>query len=668
MPLSAHAGGDWFLGGGDVEIVAPVEVPLLRGTDDPRPQVLVDVGGRIERAVLDLAGQSSRVGWAQIRQWNLATEVVQGRAGWTVRAVVPEVSIDGLIIRDLRVEVVDTPLLVLGTAALSNLAVALLPSRGVVVLSDDSSALMSGMFSQSAQVQTGKPVVRDGVKKRGNGVSMATAGGLQVGFGDLQTGTWLLRTDWTQSVISPMAAVGSSQRFGGVLHAWTRPQLGEVALSSGWFRRDGRVWSPEENPLGALGYDALWSVDLVVSPSTEQVSIQSVSTPKWTDAAAAHLVQVQARWDAWRETNPESSAADRPALPGFTGAKPEVAWEPEALGQHQDLAGALWAVGNGNGAVLATRDASRVSGDRCEIYLALGLRRLRTAGALQKQDFVASLVRQPLEHAASTWQKWTELAPKERLGSLADRDMVEPATVCQQAQGYLVLAQLGQGTELASIEALVSTHEGLDARIPLALGLAYLRQGDGEKSLAPLRRSLNLDGQSESFRAMMVADAQTVREEQAGQWLRRLAGSDPWPLSTAVIAGELGLLDAEDTRAVAGWTARELVRGVHGKPIDLNGLGLQLEQQLAQSANAPGLLAQKVVWLRLSGKAEQAEALRQSLAKYAIHTPDVWSADLSDPDGARQQAARLNLSMGWPELVQVGNLSSGEVVEQDGEL
>ncbi len=668
FPLSAHAGGNWFLGGSDVEIAGEVEVPLLRGADDPRPQVLVETSGRVERAVLDVAGDITRIGWAQVRRGGLETEVVQGKSGWEVRTVLPELRISDVVIRDLRVQVVDTPRLVLGTAALKDVAVALLPSEGVVRISADGGELLEAVGDrQSAEVHAAKPQKVDGTVRWGNGVSLYTGGLAQVGAGDSAVGTWFIRTDWMQSTLSPVRADGASQRFGGVLHAWTRPQLGGVPLSSGWFRRDGRVGNTGVHPLGVLAYDTLWAVDLAVSPKHHQVAIRAISEPKWQDAPVVHLAAVRERWQAWRDENPVQDGADRPARPGFSDAENVSTWDPEALRQHRDLADALWTAGRGNASVAATRDASKVSGDRCDVYLELGLRRLRTAGAMQQKDFVASLVRQPLERAGVAWQKWADLTPEQRLDPDRDGDISEPPEVCQEAWGYAAMARVAQGAQPADLQAFVAEHEDLDARVPLAMALSMLRANEPAKSLAPLQRSLNLDGGSESYRAMMVATARSDRREQAALWLRRLSGSDPWPLSTAAIAGELGLLEHEDARAVDGWTARELMRGVGGKEVDLATLGRWIDRQLAASASAPEFVAQKVVWLRLSGEMEQAEKLRASLHRQAHLSADVWSSDLSHPDAAIRAAAQVELSMGWPELAQLGSPNSGDSETKRGD-
>ncbi len=319
----------WLLAGArTVTLTAPAELLLLHRDADPRPAVRATVEERGVAVVVDPFGPS-RVGRIAAIRLGLADD----------RSMVTfDATLGPLVLEDVRAKVVDGDEVVIGLAALPELAVHLDPAEGVLRLWRASDVDRLGPLPTSLPQNDG-------------------------------------RRRWPDGVLS-----------GAVLDAAARTS--KAAVSGAW--RGGRyrgtssgldprhVLPVEPGGPQRLGGDALATLDLRCGPGAATCRVEPALT-HWTsdpltvtERRLEALVAHQERATAWEV--PERPPDDISVPSGQGGSS----WRMRRWLELSDVA---WAAGDMDAALWAADVASRHAGDLCEAWMIRGERVLRAAPA-----------------------------------------------------------------------------------------------------------------------------------------------------------------------------------------------------------------------------------------------------------------------------------------------
>lgn len=512
----------WFAEVGEVTLPDSVDVPLYRGDHgEHRPLVRVVTPGKRDReivhlAVLDIAHGWSKIGFRTARQLGLTPEETKVMGRYAQVAVIPELRVGELVIRDLPVEVVYEEVFVLGTAPLQDVATAILPSEGTVrfVPAAKGEALVQELGGPlPIQVQSRKKWKHRGEKVYGNGFAVSVEGALGGEDG------WLaLRTDEAQSLAVERLDGTRRRRRGGQVQLRARGRIGTAELAESWVARDESLSDAEPTFVGSLGYDQLYAVDLAVSPADGLVAARKALRPTWERAEPVRLEVARAAHKAAGLPS-EDERVDRPPRMGFGGAKEDPKGDPgdtSTLRLERDLAMALWDTGELEEAIPFFLRASEAGGDACGPHMELGLKRLRWSGVLQEQDFIVELIRQPLREAGELWDRWDALEPKTREAirtgqSVGDEVFQVPQERrCLTAWGTLMAAYVAQGNTAAS-SAIYTEHYGSDPLVAYAQGLSLLEQGQAKVAEIPIREALSFDVEEKGDIKLGLGRAQALQ-------------------------------------------------------------------------------------------------------------------------------------------------------------
>ncbi|MCB9692085.1 MAG: hypothetical protein H6736_09760 [Alphaproteobacteria bacterium] len=649
----AHARSvKWLAKGATVEIQGPVDVPLYRGDyGGHRPLVRIETPGksapRADLAVVDIAHGWTRIGWKTVRQLGLVPEETSLQGRYAQVVVLPEVRIGDLVIRDLRAQVDDSEVPVLGLAAIPGLATAILASEGKVrfVPASQGRELVQGV-GEALEIrrQTAGTWKAGSEKEHGNGMALSTPGALSGEDGWLQ-----LRTDVSTTHATPAYDDNRVRRRGGELHLRGRGRIGEVELAESWVVRDGSLSDKAEGLVGALGYDQLYAVDLAVSPSHGLVAVKEAFQPKWERAEAVRLEVAKAAHTAAGLPSADERV-DRPPKIGFDKGGPEAdpkgdPGDPSTLRLERDLAVALWDVGDLDAAIPFFLRASEAAGDHCGPHMELGLKRLAWSGSMQQQKFIVELIRQPLRQAGELWDRWDALDPKTREAVRKGKDVatdvfqIEQESRCLTAWGTLMAAYVAQGNTAES-SAIYKDHYGRDPLVAFAQGLSLLEQGQAKTAEIPIREALSFDVAEKGDIKLGLGRAQAVQglREPVLELVKEVPALElDHGLAAAMIALEWGrMLDGDEgpaemarrlVKADPFWIPAQLVaiwRGV--EEADATQLRAELVRQQGRDAGSTEVEVYRAVLQALEGQGAEARKALRTLQKSRPPTPDLFAA------------------------------------------
>lgn len=655
----------WLLDGvGSVEGPS-VEVPLYRGIEGHGvPCVEAALGDHRTLARVDAISGPTRIGAELTARLGLPVRTVRLGDDLVRITTIPTVAIGAMTLRKVRARVVGGDDLVLGLGAIDELAIALVPSEGVVrlVRGEDGEQLLAAIGAPTPlHRQPARPFQEHGERRHGDGLSAA----VDVTIGGLRDGHRLsLRTDVARSrlqadVLPRLGEVGAALRT-----ELTTRLLG-VELPATVALVDGGLVDADPRVVGVLGYDALYAVDL--ARHGDRLAVRAAPQVTWHDTAPWLVADADRRLEAWRAVHDSPVDTDRPerlTLAMATSTAAGDPGDPEATATHRQLASAYLAAGAAEAAVQRALQASRHAGDRCEAHLELGTLRLRTAGSLLTRDVVAELVRQPLEHAGTLYGSWRRLDPatRERVrrgrSVAADVLQIEQPDRCGEAWGTLMGAWLAVG-EPERVRSLYDLHRDVHRSVPRMFGMALLDTAPRQAE-APLRAAIAAGGRHDVDLRLALARAQVAsgRASAAEPWLRTL----PWqatdhPLTAALYARPLGA-PLPPLHSEPGVIAAHLAHAVAGGRVDADAVEAALTTAEQRWPGSPQLEAMRAVWLAIGGSPIPMQADR-------AHFADTWAAVAATAaitgDTAALDEALAELHARFPDI-PVGDLGLRELV------
>ncbi|MCB9675755.1 MAG: hypothetical protein H6737_11595 [Alphaproteobacteria bacterium] len=696
LALARNAG--WFLkGAATVEIAGTVEVPLYRGTiGDHRPMIAVDreVDGkkRSVLAIVDVGMGWTTVGRDLAGELGIVPEATDLNGEWAQVATVDALSIDGVTLRELRVQVVPGDELVIGFGALDELAVAVLPSKGVVKIAPASEG--KKLVEEVGEAvplfrQTKGKWVEDGKKVYGNGLSFAVNGSISG-----RDGRVMLDTARAWSRVSKDYRGTDERRRHGIVHYRGRGRLGSSEIAESWVEMDESLIDPANDFVGALGYDQLYTVDLAVSPTHSLAAVKKVDDIRYTPTVERVLELARARWEAAGLSDKDERSVRPPKLELDDGPVDPKELEgdlgdPSVMSLERSLARALWDAGKLEEAMPHYLSAAEAAGDRCAPQMELGVRRLAWSGSLQEQKFIIELIRQPLREAGELWDRWDALDPATR-DKVRRYEDVPPGTFkieqdrrCLTAWGTLMAAYVAQGntTEASKI---YSEHHGKDPVVAFAQGLSLLFQGQPKTAEIPIREALSVDvAESADFElGLGRALAEQGKKEAVEAIVDEIPGLDvEYPLTSALMAVHWGRLLGGDEGAKAMaerlvkqdpyWVPGQIAGLVAGaESANLAQVGAELVRQRGRYA---GDLAQDVhaaVYTALNGDPAKARKDLRAIEKANPPTPDLY-AGMAVVAAMRGKTERLDeaikeLRLRYP-TIPAGDLGLVPAADDGGE-
>ncbi|MEZ4318666.1 MAG: hypothetical protein R3F61_14225 [Myxococcota bacterium] len=652
LPQLAHArNAGWFLKGAPtVEIAGTVELPLYRGTiGDHRPMIAVDreVDGkkRSVLAVVDLGHSWTMLGRDLASELGIVPESSDLNGEWAQFAEIDALTIGEVTVRNLKVQVVAGDELVLGFGAIPSVAVAVLPSQGVVKIapaSEGKKLVEATGTPLPLYRQTKGKWVEGGQKVYGNGLSFAVDGSISGRDGHV-----MLRTAAPITQVTKGYRGLDERRRNGVLHYRGRGRIGDVEIAESWVQMDESLIDSSKDLVGAIGYDQLYMVDLAVSPTHSIAAVQKVTDLKYTPTVERVLELAEARADAAglkredeRSVRPprmelDDGKVDPKELEGNPGDTTVMALE-------RSLARALWDAGRVDEAIPHFLNAAEAGGDRCAPRMELGLKRLAWSGSMQEQDFIVELIRQPLREAGELWDRWEALDPDVR-GKVRRYEAVPEGTFkieqerrCLTAWGTLMAAYVAQGNTAKSSE-IYRDHYGKDPVVAFAQGISLLAQGQAKTAEIPIREALSFDvAESADFKLGLArALAEQGKREAVEAIVDEIPGLEiDHPLTAALMAVEWGrILDGDaGAKAMAErmikadpyWIPGHLVGlRLGSESANLSQVGAEIVRQRGRYAGDLTLDAHAAVYTALNG---DPAAARKELRALQANTPP--TADL----------------------------------------
>lgn len=682
---AAHAKGPgWFLAGaGEVEVQGAVELPLLRGEQSLfRPSVMVQsvIDGKSSNAlaVIDLGHDWTRLGSRLARRLGIETESTTLHGSWTRIAVIPELHLGGVVLRDLQVEVVEGDDLIVGFGTIPELAVAILPSKGVVKLvpQAEGEALLASV-GESMPVTKLKPggFKFAGEKTFGNGLSMAVPGAIAG-----RDGLVGIQTDASTTRVTRNYSATDERRRRGVIHYRGRGRVAGSELPESWLMRDESLAHTASTFIGALGYDQLYRLDLASHPAKGTLAAAAVLKPMWTGTTDAALQVAQERYEAAGYELDEDES-DRPPRMGFEEETSNPEGDPGESGRRDlegELAEALWQAGHLDDALRHFREASRAAGDNCGPYRELGVRRLAWSGSLQRQKFITELIRQPLRRAGELWDLWAELTPAQR-EKVRNYDELESGVFsisqdsrCRTAWGTLMASYIRQGNTVEA-SAIYKQHHGTDPLVAFAQGLSLIERGQPKTAEIPIREALSYNVAERGDIKLGLGAAQVAQglKEPVAALVREIPGLEvDHGITAALIAVSWGqMLDGEagakqHAAALVSedryWIPGQLVGLWLGvEEADKSQLGAELVRQIPRDAGAPRVTVERAVYQALEGSHAEALASLDEVRKSSPPTADLYAAfawvhHLAG-DAEARDAAIVELSLRFP-TIPIGDL------------
>ncbi|MBN2797897.1 MAG: OmpA family protein [Deltaproteobacteria bacterium] len=504
MVPAAYAAKDaWFLdGAGSVELEAAVEVPLFRGGDAevPLPEIRVTIspeeaeeGEEAEAAPVIFAGIDLSQGWTTVDKdtaEKLGGKVKKSKLNGSSIEVttLPELILaDGLVLRDVHAQVKGDGL-VLGLATLEEVAVAILPSTGVVrfVPAGEGEALVSSLGAAlPLTAQSGK-WFNNGHKTYGNGLTLAADGGMAAHPGLVRLDTTGDRSRYSRFGETPEVQSRSN------LVSWACGSIGATQTGKTWLLRDESLVDPEDATSGLFGYDMLYAYDLALNPAGLTLAVKLTDAQRWSDKSEALLQQAR---DAYAETDEaedgaEAEAVEVPEGSGEEAVEAQDKGDKKLVGKETALAEALWSAELYDEALEHYKAASDAAGDNCKPHLVYGQRLIASHQAEEAKPL--------LERAGTLWDQWysqdlktrTKLQDEKKADSVESDFRIAQPGACYEAWGELARADLALGDHTA-VADLYAAHADLDATLSRVYGLSLIATGDLEAANGPIRRAMN---------------------------------------------------------------------------------------------------------------------------------------------------------------------------------
>lgn len=683
LPQLAHARSPgWFLkGAGSVEVADQVDLPLYRGDfGDHRPLVEVQhlVGGeqRSVLAVVDLGHSWTKIGRELAYELGITPVNDSIRGAWAQTAVVEQLTLGDLVLRGVRVEVVAGNELVIGFGAIPQLAVAILPSEGVVRVVPASRGMKLvesvGEPLQLYRQSLGAWAEQGRKKQHGNGMAFAVEGSISG-----RDGRVAIRTDSPVSQVTAGYLDTNPQRRAGVVHYRGRGRIGPVELQEGWVRQNESLSDPEPTFVGELGYDQLYVADVAISPYHLAVSVRRSEDPKWSPTTELALELARARHAAAGLDKVEEKPDAMPKIAFEKGKKSVNAegdpGDPTVAALERALALALWEAGQLDEAMPHFLKAADAAGDRCGAHMELGLHRLAWSGTLQKQDFIVNLIRQPLREAGELWDRWAALPPETREMIRARKSVpagtfnLEQSPRCLTAWGTLMAAYVAQGNTKES-SAIYREHYGTDPMVAFAQAISLLHQEQPATAEIPIREALSFNIAEEG--TLKLGLGRALAEQKKVQALEAVIDELPGlelehPLTAALMAAEWGrMMGGEEGARTAArqmviadpyWIPAQVVAAWLGlEEADLNQLGAELVRQRRRDAGSLELDIYSALFVALKGDPTAARTQLKELLRTRPPRADLFAAlalvASKRGKGQQQHDALAELRLRYPTI------------------
>lgn len=663
-----------------------IDLPLYRGPTTrylPSVEVQITIDGeqRPALAVVDIAGTWSRVSPEVASALGIPFEWEKIRGDWRRVAELSQVQLGELVLEGLRVEVTgDAPGLVLGIGALPELAVAIVPTEGVV-------RWVPAKYGPGLVESIGDPIpvspqptrkMRTAVGRiPGDGLTLRVPGALKWGEAEA-TGTFHLRTDLATSRVAPSDRLPEPVMRAGEPFHDVGARIGDIWLPDTWIREEPSLADPAPDFAAALGYDVLFALDLAVAPASGLVGFRAARGVTWTNATPVSVEFARKRYA--QEEARAAGTANATVAPA--DAKVEIRFDPDTKAElvlgdpgnpvvrdrNLDLAETLWWAGELDEAIPLYLAASQHAGDHCGAYLRLGERRLASAGNQLLDGAVGKLIVDPIARAATLWDTWQHLDADRRTAITEGRDVPEgtlqvwqPAE-CRIAYGLLTAVDRARG-KLDDVERLEVQYLSSHPSIAYSRALVALSEGrfGGADPLLSVASAMEAVEPVDLQVAIARAKAGQSQIEEIVAITRDIPGyPTDHPLTVA-----LGILEAAkltmnpqnitrklvraDDRWVPGLLVHSLATGVPPEAWD--------ETVERRSPGSPQVACQKAVHLALTGNLREATYLLK-LERWPGFA-DWWAAtavvaELAG-DTAERDKALTNLKLRFP-LLPVGTL------------
>jgi hypothetical protein len=694
LPLDAEARSTrWFRDGAEEVRIngGQIDVPLYRGPTTrylPTVEVQITVAPgsgdvRPALAVVDLAGGWSRIGSEAASSLGLTVTFEKFEGVWRRVAVLPEVTVRDLTFVNLHVEVVpDAPGVVLGVESLPEVAVAIMPSEGVVrwVPAKYGRSLVESFGTPIAATRQPPRAWRTATgRARGDGLKLRIEGAMRWGEA-VVPGSFHLRTDQQTSRVAPSQRLPDPVMRAGEPFHDVGARLGDVWLPDTWISEDPELSDPDDDFAAALGYDVLFGLDIAVAPELGLVSLREADPGKWENATPVSVKFARARYEREearaKENGEETCEFQDPKVNIGFQKKEKQRYDvplgdpgkPAVRDRNLDLAETLWWSGDLEEAIPYYLAASLCGGDHCAAHLKLGERRLAWTGTRVTETDGAKLVLDPIFRAASLWDTWQGLDERARVAITEGRDVpsggiqVWQPPECRIAFGLLTAVDRLRG-DADRVQEIEVEHLSDHPSIAYTRGLVALSEGryGGADPLLAVATAMEAVDRVDLEVATARSKAGQGQIEDVAAIARELPGyPNEHPLTTA-----LGLLEAARSMAHPGVVTKKLVRAddrwVPGQLVHALATGVapplwdpRTEQR---QPGSPQVACQKAVHLALSGSLREASYLLR-LERWPGFA-DWWAAlavvaALAGDTVARDEAL-LNLRIRFP-LLPVGSL------------
>lgn len=462
---------------GTVSISGVVEVPLYAGfrSDMPSANVAVELPGVDHAVFMPLTFGSAGITLSE-GTIGLAGGKIKEKQGGKV-ATIPELRIGELVLTDVEVRVGSDSL---GLLAFSDLALAILPSEGVVRFAPaaDADTLLSAVGEASSYTTTpaqqikymrkkrwvsGNPMVATGTVNGQEGpVFLGAAGSVSKSYADGE----------------PLFVIGLDKYY------TTEIAFGGVTVGATVASESNPVYAPEY--LGAsVPMSELTGFDIAVDPSTLRIAVKQADTVTYVSTWEMELAKATADLDKAKEGE-----------------------DPKLSGPHSALAGLYMAHQDADNAVKYAQMVVDEKPAACSSYTLLGSAQAAAGNHDKAQTSFTK--------AGELYAEWADMDVEVR-DELAEASAENPALKdqiqshsCFDAWGSAAMSALETG-DFETVDALYTEHHDLDASLAQAAALAYLAQeryADANAALVQLRLLSNAETADTALTRAVVQHAQ----------------------------------------------------------------------------------------------------------------------------------------------------------------
>lgn len=462
---------------GVVGISGVVEVPLYSDfrSESPSANLAVDFPGVDYSVVMPLTFGSAGITLSE-GTIGLAGGKIKEKSGGKV-AVIPELRIGELVLTDVKVRVgADS----LGLLAFTDLALAVLPSEGVVRFAPaaDADTLLSAVGEASSYesvpttqvkyMRTKRWIPADPVVVRGtvNGqegpVFLGASSSVSKGYTDGD----------------PLFVIGLDNYY------ITETSFTGVSVAAPMSAESNPVYLPEY--LGAsVPMSKLTGFDIALDPSTQRLAIKAVDSTSYVSTWEMELAKATADLDQAKEGE-----------------------DPKLSGPHSALASMHMAHQDAEQAVKYAQLVVDEKPASCSSYTLLGSAQ---AAAGNHDTAQASFTK-----AGELYAEWADMDVEVR-DELAEASVENPdlkdqiqTHSCFDAWGSAAMSALETG-DFETVDALYTEHHDLDASLAQAAALAYLAQeryADANAALVQMRLLSNAESAETALTRAVVQHAQ----------------------------------------------------------------------------------------------------------------------------------------------------------------